>query len=189
MIDLFQARAESIAWAKDLLSRPADQWMILDTETTGLDSRAQVVQIGAIDGAGNVLIDNQLIKPTVQIEFEAYMVHGITPEHVENKPSFREYYGTLYELLKSRLCIIYNADFDTRILRQSYIASNIDESLYSEIFFSRAKCAMLEYARFVGEWNRYHQSFKWQRLPGGDHTALGDCWAVLALIKRMAESE
>jgi DNA polymerase-3 subunit epsilon len=46
---------------------------------------------------------------------------------------------------------------------------------------------MLQYAEWFGEWNSYHQSFRWQKLQGGDHSALGDCFATLELIKRMAD--
>ena len=27
---------------------------------------------------------------------------------------------------------------------------------------------MLEYAKFVGEWNDYHQGYRWQKLEGGE---------------------
>jgi DNA polymerase-3 subunit epsilon len=45
---------------------------------------------------------------------------------------------------------------------------------------------MLQYARFIGEWNSYYNSYKWQKLDGGDHTALGDCLATLEVIRVMA---
>jgi DNA polymerase-3 subunit epsilon len=45
---------------------------------------------------------------------------------------------------------------------------------------------MRQYAAFVGEWNEYHGNYRWQRLPGGDHSALGDARATLSLLKRMA---
>lgn len=47
-------------------------------------------------------------------------------------------------------------------------------------------CAMLRYAEWVGEWNNYHNSFCWQKLEGGDHSALGDCATTLAVLEKMA---
>ncbi len=44
------------------------------------------------------------------------------------------------------------------------------------------------YSDFVGEWNDYFGSNKWQKLPGGDHTALGDCLATLEVIKYIAQT-
>lgn len=48
---------------------------------------------------------------------------------------------------------------------------------------------MKVYSAFVGEWSDYHKSFKFQRLTGGDHTAIGDCKATLALLKKMSIAE
>ena len=47
-------------------------------------------------------------------------------------------------------------------------------------------CAMLEYAKWVGDWDDYHCSFRWQKLQGGDHSSLGDCRATLDVIRKMA---
>jgi DNA polymerase-3 subunit epsilon len=47
-------------------------------------------------------------------------------------------------------------------------------------------CAMQWYAQYVGEWHDYWGNYRWQRLPGGDHSALGDARATLSLLKRMA---
>jgi DNA polymerase-3 subunit epsilon len=46
---------------------------------------------------------------------------------------------------------------------------------------------MLQYAAYVGDWSEYRGSYRRQPLPGGDHTALGDALACLALIKAMAK--
>ena len=48
---------------------------------------------------------------------------------------------------------------------------------------------MIMYARFIGEWASWKDDYKWQKLPGGDHTALGDCIATLNIIKEMANTE
>ena len=45
---------------------------------------------------------------------------------------------------------------------------------------------MLNLAEWVGEWNDYRGSFRWQKLQGGDHSALGDCIATLETIRKMA---
>ena len=43
-------------------------FVVLDTETTGLDSRAEIVEISIIDKHGNTLFDS-LIKPKNPILF------------------------------------------------------------------------------------------------------------------------
>lgn len=180
---IFDAHEEAREWALDLLKKNPNDWVILDAETTGLGSYDEVVQVAMIDGAGNVLMDNVLVKPTVHIPIDARRVHGITDEMVQDAPRFTQVWGEIYRHMDGKVLVIYNADFDTRILRQSAKATGDDELLFS---FKRLTCAMNAYSEYVGEWNDYHGNFRWQRLPGGDHTALGDCRAVLELIRDMA---
>ncbi len=76
--DLTQFKASASQWARDLLARPAHSWVLLDTETTGLGDQAEVVQIGVINGAGKVLVDNRLVKPTLPIDPGAEAIHHIS---------------------------------------------------------------------------------------------------------------
>ena len=64
-------------------------FVILDTETTGVDDRAQVVEVGIIDSSGQELY-NQLIRPTVPIDPSASAVNGITEEMLRDQPSFAQ---------------------------------------------------------------------------------------------------
>lgn len=54
-----------------------DQFVILDTETTGLTLRDQIIEICVIDLTGKILL-NSLVKPTINIPAEAASIHGIT---------------------------------------------------------------------------------------------------------------
>ena len=45
---------------------------------------------------------------------------------------------------------------------------------------------MRRYAAYVGEPSK-RGGYRSQKLPGGDHTAIGDARATLRLIERMAE--
>lgn len=180
---IFDAHESAREWACDLLKLKPDELVILDTETTGLGSYDEVVQVAMIDGAGNVLIDNTLVKPTIHIPMDASRIHGINDETVKDAPRFTEIWGEIYKHMDGKTLVIYNADFDTRILTQS--AKAIGDGLQIGFPFKRMTCAMNAYSEYVGEWNN-HGNFRWQRLPGGDHTALGDCLATLELIKDMA---
>lgn len=179
-----QKRADARSWARKLLSLPADQWCILDTETTGLESHDQVVQISVIDGAGEPLINNQLIRPTVPINREAESVHGITVEQLVDAPTFAEFVEQLDNALRNRIVVIYNANYDSRMLRQSLLADGNEH-----VFDFHSECAMQRYAEWFGEWNDRRGQFRWQRLHGGDHSSLGDCRAVYKLIRNMATIE
>ena len=181
---IFDAHEEAREWAKDLLKLKPDQLVILDTETTGLGNYDEVCQVAMINGAGDVLINNVLIKPTIHIRADASRIHGITDETVKDAPRFTEIWGEIYKHMDGKQLVIYNADYDTRILTQT--AHAVHDGLQLGFPFKKLHDAMTMYAQYVGEWNDYRGNFKWKRLPGGDHTALGDCLAVLELIKDMA---
>jgi DNA polymerase-3 subunit epsilon len=170
-------RNTAAQWAADLMQR--NDWVIFDTETTGLTLTAEIIQVGVLSPAGHVLM-NTLVRPVGIIEKAAQAVHGITAEKAARGQPFPAVYRQLVELFRDRQVIIYNADFDRRMLFQCAGRHNIE---YVPITTS---CAMLQYARWFGDWNAERGTYRWQRLSGGDHTAIGDCRAVLALIQQMA---
>ena len=92
--------------------------LFLDTETTGLRSTDQIIQIAIVDAKGNTVLE-ALVKPTVPIGAEAAAVHGITEDVVARCPSFLEIWPVIGAILKDRHVVIYNAAYDTGMIRQS----------------------------------------------------------------------
>jgi DNA polymerase-3 subunit epsilon len=127
-----------------------------------------------------------LVKPVNPIPEDAIKIHGITNEMVEDKFCFDKIYSQLNELLIGKKVIIYNANYDIRMINQS---KNHFAELENHHLIHDYECAMEKYAIYYGDWNEYRHSYRWQKLPGGDHTALGDCKATLKLLQKMAETE
>lgn len=165
----------SETWATNVLRSNA---VILDTETTGMDGAAQIIQLGIIDMQGNTLFDS-LLRPTVDIQPGAAAVHRMTEHHLTNSPTICDVIEQIREIMFRRKVIIYNASFDSRILRQTLEAFKLDTDWLEQVNY---QCAMQIYSDHIGV-------RKWQKLEGGDHTALGDCLAVLKLLRRMAGTE
>lgn len=182
---------KSAKWAYDLLQ--VGNFVILDTETTGLGNQAEIVQVALIDHEGNELV-NSLIYPTVEIEPEAEAIHGISLESILSAPTFPGVFMDIWREVGKKDLVVYNAEFDLRLIRQSlrpydlHVAFPTSDRRQCRIFLGGGSihCAMLPYSAWCGEWNSYHGNYRWQKLPGGDHSALGDCRATLELIKRMA---
>ncbi len=174
-------RNNAIKWAKEVLQ--SSDYVILDTETTGLDSEAEIVQIGIINIKGEVLL-NSLVKPSISIPKEVVNIHGITDDMVADAPNFWDIYPKIEEALKYKDVIIYNAEFDRRILDYCCDKSN----RFHLSLRKRSHCAMEKYASFYGEWSNYYEDYKWQPLNGG-HNAIADCLEVLRLINKMASSK
>jgi DNA polymerase-3 subunit epsilon len=156
--------------------------VILDTETTGLENNDVIVQIGIIDLKGTVLI-NSLIKPTKKksIPSAATNVHGITMNMLDNAPSFKDILPDIERAIEGKTVLIYNDEYDTRIINQT---CNQDEC---KALRFKHDCIMKQYSKFVGEWNDYHGNYRFQRLPSGDHSALGDCLATLKILKYLSD--
>lgn len=176
---------ESIYTSRIFLENKED-YIILDTETSGLGEKDVIIQIAAIDLDGNVLLDS-LVKPKKRksISREATAIHGINSKKLEYAPHFADVFCHLLPFIKARKkFLIYNFEFDKRMIEQTLRA---DELAFSEQIIGR--CIMLSYSKYVGQWNPLYEDFKYQRLVGGDHTAIGDCYATLALIKKMAEDD
>lgn len=169
-----------MVWARDLLERKG--WVILDTETTGTSEFDEIVQVAILSCDGETLLDT-LVLPTQPIPFDATAIHGISNDEVEDAPLFPKVYEKIEEIVHGKTVVIYNAQFDVRLIRQSLAKHNL---LPIGLDLDNVDCAMMMYSAWVGELWPYG-GYKWQKLESGDHTALGDCRATLDLIKKMAK--
>jgi DNA polymerase-3 subunit epsilon len=170
----------------------AGEFVILDTETTGLGTSAEICQIAVIDSACGVLLD-ALVKPVNPIPDDVVKIHGITNAMVSRAVDWLTLAPVLEALVKDRPVFIYNADYDTRIIRQSYLAHGVNFLNFQP---SSIHCAMLPFAEVYGQWNPNRQNFRWQKLtvaaeyfglPVVDaHNALGDCRMTLGVLLAMA---
>ena len=158
-----------IAWARSLMGRT--DWVILDTETTGLGSTDVVIQIGVTDHRGVTLVDT-LVRPAVAIGSGAQAVHGISAEAVAGAPEFPAVLPGLVRAIAGKTVVAYNAPFDRRLLDQTAVRHGVT---LPEV---RWDCAMQRYTRFLG--------VRSAKLPGAIHGATGDCLATLAVIRTMA---
>lgn len=169
--------------------------LILDTEITGLDDLAQIVEIAIVDMTGQPVL-NTLVKPTCLIPGEASAIHGISNDDVVDAPTWSQVFDQFKSLVSGRRVVIYNADYDVRLVHQTSLANGLDDSDFHARLGRSAECAMLAYAEHFGDWNEYRQQWRWQKLVNaasqcgiasvGAHRALADCLMTLGVIKAMA---
>jgi DNA polymerase-3 subunit epsilon len=166
--------------------------VFLDTETTGLGSTDEVIELGIVDMDGTVLLST-LVRPTIPIPAEATAIHGITNEMVADAPTIADLHEQLQALMADRLVVIYNADYDLRMLKQSSGAHGLE----SPGLTVRWWCAMRVYAEHAGEWNHKSGSYRWHKLaaacqregvelPAELHRAVADAEATRRLLVKMA---
>lgn len=95
--------------------------IVLDTETTGMDpvDGHRIVEIGCVELYNHVPTGrtwHHYINPECIIDIGASAVHGITNEHVKDKPVFGELVGSFLDFVEDGTLVIHNAEFDIRFL-------------------------------------------------------------------------
>ncbi|MCK5893125.1 MAG: DNA polymerase III subunit epsilon [Endozoicomonadaceae bacterium] len=91
--------------------------VILDTETTGLESSKghRIIEIGCEEMVDRKLTNNRFycqINPDREIDDGAMKVHGITKESLADKPRFHEIADDFLSFVKGAELVIHNAPFD-----------------------------------------------------------------------------
>lgn len=97
----------------------ANEPLFLDTETTGVDDQAEVIEIAILDHLGKLLL-HTLVKPAGPIPADAVAIHGITDLDVATAPTWSAIEERVAALLSGRLVVAHNAKFDRRMLLQTY---------------------------------------------------------------------
>ncbi len=159
-------------------------FLYLDTETTGTDPGARLVQLAYKNSATGTIV-NEYFKPPVKISYGAMAVHHITHEMVEDKPAFAgsECRKTLVNELEHVIVVAHNAAFDIGILKNEGVIINnhIDTVRLSRHVVEGAEQHALQYLRY----------FLGLNVAGTAHDALGDILVLEALFeylqKKVAE--
>lgn len=93
----------------------------LDIETTGLDPKQghKIVEIACIELVNRVKTKNHFhvyVNPRRDMPEEAFAVHGISSEFLEDKPIFDHVANKFLEFIEGANIVIHNAAFDTKFL-------------------------------------------------------------------------
>jgi len=175
------SREDAVRWARSLLSE--GDFVVLDSETTGLGTPVDFVEVGVLSCLGELLFDS-LIKPSCLVERGASRIHGHTAKSLSGERCFVEVYPDLLDALWAKRVVVYNASYDRRVWDAAVGRLGARAALAGEL--APWECAMRAFAAYVGERSK-RGGYKNQKLVGGDHTAIGDARATLRLIERMAK--
>jgi DNA polymerase-3 subunit epsilon len=182
------ARQEAIQTARSLINRKP---VYLDTETTGLDNKAEIVEIAIIDHAGSVLFES-LVKPHFPIPPDVERIHHISNEMVYQAPVWHIVYEQVRLLLADKIVGIYNVEFDLRLMNQT-------SKLYwikPPISVSQCFCIMQLYAQYRGEPGKKAGQYRYFSLENAGkearidlpntHRAIDDALLSRALLHHLA---
>jgi len=168
----------------------AQKPVYIDTETTGLDKDAEVIEISIVDSDGSVLFTS-LVKPTRLIPLDAQKVHHIKDSDVATAPAWPILWPRIRSFLYSRPVAAYNAPFDYRMMQQSHAHYRLPW---------RDSLNMVDvlpvYSDFRGVWDPARRSMKYFKLEEAgaffkipllnEHRSAADALLVRALLHCIA---
>lgn len=177
-----------IEWCAEVTT--SDKYIILDTETTGL--QGQVIELAIIDAQGNIIYDG-LFKSTCAIEPGAQEQHHISEAMLSGSPYFYEEWPEIYRRIQGKSIITYGAPFD----RGRILATILDHHMLGNLEESDIELMQkLEFYCLMEEYRRYGRFPRWQKLKLAcsqqnikfvqEHRALSDALATLQVIRAMA---
>lgn len=179
-------RASAIAWARAVTSF-ADV-LFLDTETTGLGKQAEIVDLSIIGLDGEVVFD-QLVKPARPIPTDAYLIHGISNDHVADAPGWCDVIEMVRPILHGRLVIAYNSSFDRSMIEQCCVAAQLASPPIDWHCAMRAYAAYRKDPRLPSQgyrWRPLHEAAEACGLRAPSHRAKADAVACRGVVLRMA---
>lgn len=116
----------------------AKKYIILDTETTGLEVSQghRVIEIGAV-----VLNDRRkseehfhtYLNPSRLIDEEASKVHGIMNQDLLDKPFFEDIAEEFLEFIDGAILVIHNAEFDVGFLNNELLLASSTYPMLEDI--------------------------------------------------------
>ena len=160
------------------------QFVILDTETTGLFKNDRIVEIGALVIQGDQILEewSTLINP--DRDLGPVHIHGITPSMVSIAPKFAEIANDLARLLNGKIIVCHNAHFDKRMLSQEFSRLGIQVELGNSF------CTMVAAKRQLGGGFSLADTCEALDIPITQaHSALGDTKMTHKVFLELREVE
>ncbi|PHM63281.1 DNA polymerase III subunit epsilon [Xenorhabdus ishibashii] len=153
------------------MSTAITRQIVLDTETTGMNKLGvhyeghNIIEIGAVEVINRRLTGRHFhiyIKPERLVDPEAFEVHGISDEFLQDKPKFADISDEFIEFIRGAELIIHNATFDIGFMDYEFSKLNRNIPPTAE-FCSITDSLMLARKLFPGKRNnldalceRYH---------------------------------
>lgn len=155
--------------------------LILDTETTGLDPERghKIIEFAALEMIDRKLTGNYLhlyINPEREIDEGAIRIHGITNDHVLDKPVFVDVVKDIISFIAGSELIIHNAKFDLGFLDYQFEDSGFNKTI--DYVTGVIDTLLIARQKFPGSKNNLDSlcdRFKIDRSNRDYHGALVDC--------------
>ncbi len=115
---------------------PLHHFVIIDTETTGLSSYDEVIELSIIDELGNELY-HSLFKPHKKMGKEAIQITGLSPRLLKDQPLFKEEWPRIHEILLGKTIIGHNIEYDERLITSTCLRYDIPLGEVKALFVNK----------------------------------------------------
>lgn len=171
-----------------------ERWLVLDTETTGVDvTKDRVVELGwAVFFSGQCESSHSLlVNPRMPIPAAAQAVHGITDQQVAGALKIAEAWERLYgDLASCPIVAAYNWPYDATILErqlgETWLDAMRDKVVLDPLVMVRS---VGKYWPGSGRHQLKNVCERYQILPPGSlHRASADAWCAATVMWRLRYS-
>ena len=105
---------------------PANEWVALDCETTGLNPRSdEIVSIGAVRIVGDRILTSErlelLVRPQKGVRADSVRIHRLRSKDLEDGLECREAMHRLLHFIGSRPLVGYYLEFDVAMLNRAVV--------------------------------------------------------------------
>ncbi len=163
-------------------------YVVIDTETTGLSNRTdEIIEIGMVKIENGNIVDeySTLIKPNCIISTAASKVNGIYDSDVKNAPSFNDVCNDIYKFINGNTIVAHNASFDISFLKRQSEECGIETD---EIFYvdsiDIAKNSINNIANY-----KLDTIVKFFGLSEQNHRALDDARQTAIIVQKCIEKK
>lgn len=101
---------------------PEETYIVLDTETTGLDHKTEkLIEIAAVKMKGEEVIEtfSSLVNPQKPIRHSSFLIHHISEEMVADAPPIEEVLPRFMEFMGEHAYVAHNAIFDYSFINEA----------------------------------------------------------------------
>lgn len=108
-------------------------FVIIDTETTGISRDDEIIEFAVVDIYGEVLYESTF-NPMVIINPSAAMVNGLTNESLTDSPLFKDEWQKIKKAIGNKRLLGHNLSFDKRLTAQTLERYGIDPQESNDLF-------------------------------------------------------
>ncbi len=101
---------------------PEATYIVLDTETTGLDHKTEkLIEIAAVKIEGGEIAEtfSSLVNPQKPIRYSSFLIHNISEEMVKDAPPIDEVLPQFLEFMGDHAYVAHNAIFDYSFINEA----------------------------------------------------------------------